>query len=202
MQTNLSIQIIIAHDWGLGSTVVRLDVPFFGQPDPDYCVPACIKMVLEHIKNVYDGKIPRLSISNIATSIRTRKGRGTSFDTIKEINELLSGSEPSVEFFPEFPCEWEEVEEENDNRNPIIAWKWLSDNRGGGTGHSVVVIDVNHDEGIIVYNDPLVGEKNEDVGSFISAWEDENVNRTLIKVRIGMKIQKKIPDYPIKAEEE
>lgn len=108
---------------GLTSAMVKLNVPLFRQPHPEYCVPTCVKMVLEHLRQRYGNKIPRLSISTIAETIGTLVGGGgTTFDDVTRINEKLLPSEPSVEFSPEYPCEWKEIVEENEKRKPIIAW--------------------------------------------------------------------------------
>jgi len=184
-------------------TMVRLDIPLFHQPHPDYCVPACIKMVLDYLRQRYGNKIPRLSISAIAETVLAQtEGGGTSFDDIIRINEKLLTSEPSVEFAPKYPCEWEEIVEENTKGKPIIAWIWLSDNRGHGCGHSVVIFDINVSEGVIYYKDPIHGDIEEDVGQFISKWEHEDVNKTLVKVKVGERVQRKIPEYAMEREEE
>jgi len=199
---NKSILTLFTFALGIMTTMVKLDVPLFRQPHVDYCVPACIKMVLEYLRNIHGDKVPRLSIKTIAKTIRTEVGKGTVFHDITKINEMISSSLPSVDFVVEYPCEWDEIVEENENRKPIIAWIWLSDNRGHGCGHSVVVFDIDRSEGVIYYNDPALGVVQEDIGKFISKWEDENVNSSLIKVRVGEKIQRKLPEYSIEIEKE
>jgi len=186
--------------------MVKLNVPLFRQPHPDYCVPTCLKMILEYLRERYGNKVPRLSISTIAETIETLVGGGgTTFDDVTRINERLLASEPSVEFSPEYPCEWREIVEENEKGKPIIAWIWLSsdrasDNREHGCGHSVVIFDINVSEGVIYYNDPIHGNVDEDIGRFISKWEHEDVNKTLIKVKVGERVQRKIPEYAMEEE--
>jgi len=161
-----------------------------------------MKMVLEHLRNIYGNKIPRLSIKTIAKIVRAEIGGGTVFQDVVRINEALLSAEPSVEFIPEYPCDWKEIVEENEKGKPIIAWVWLSDNRGHGCGHSVVVFEIDRSEGTIYYNDPAHGVIEEDIGKFISKWEHEDVNRSLIKVKVGERIQRKIPEYLKEIEEE
>lgn len=174
--------------------MVRLNVPLFRQSTPHHCVPACYKMVLEHLREAHGEKIPKLSIKKIAQIIRTEIG-GTRWVNLTRINEALLTSFPSVEFVPEYPCDWKEVENENTKGKPIIVWIWLSDDRGLGCGHSVVVFDIDRSEGVVHYNDPARGIIHEDIGTFISKWENENVNKSLIKVKVGERIQRKLPEY-------
>lgn len=184
----------------------KVEVPLFLQPHPDYCVPTCIKMVLESLRNKYGNGIPLLSIKIIAKAIKTIIGEGTSFDFIHEINARLLTSVPSVKFLAKFPCKWDEVIEENNEGKPIIAWIWLSDSRDPtgekGCGHSVVITDIDVSLGEIFYNDPLKGLCKEDIGTFISKWEHEVVNQSLIKVEIEDRAQRYLPEYSEEVEEE
>lgn len=152
-------------------------------------------MVLEYLRSVHGNKIPRLSIKRIAQVVGAVRGKGTVFHDVAKINEELRTAIPSVEFVPGYPCDWKEILEENEKGKPIIAWLWLSDNRGHGCGHSVVIFDVNPSEGSIHYNDPARGVTKEEIGKFISQWEQVDVNRSLIKVKVGEKIQREIVEY-------
>ncbi len=53
-----------------------------------------------------------------------------------------------------------------------------------GTGHSVVITDVDREKGVVTFNDPAVGLRELDVVTFISQWENENVDKTLILLEI------------------
>lgn len=132
--------------------------------------------------------------------MKTTKGSGTAFDDIQRINERLLPCIPSVRFVPEYPCEWEEIMKEYNESKPIIAWMWLSDNRDAtgirGCGHSVVIFDILP-QGLICYNDPIHGVVSEDTGTFISKWEHEDVNRTLVKVKVGDRTQRDMSEYLI-----
>jgi CRISPR/Cas system-associated endoribonuclease Cas2 len=59
----------------------------------------------------------------------------------------------------------------------------------------VVIYDVNESTGEIYYNDPAQKPRCEDVASFISKWEDENVQRSLISVEVEKRKQTKIQEY-------
>jgi hypothetical protein len=45
------------------------------------------------------------------------------------------------------------------------------------------VSGVDRDKHLIYYSDPIFGEKEEDLGSFMSRWE--KLDRVLVKVKIG-----------------
>jgi len=184
----------------------KVEVPLYLQPHIDFCVPTCIKMVLDSLRLAHGEKIPRLSIRTIRKTVRTQEGRGTTFDDIDRINQRLLPSIPSVKFCPEFPCEWSTVGKENREGRPIIAWLWIPDDRDPqrirGCGHSVVITDLDESLGEVFYNDPLKGECKEDTGSFISKWEHEAVNRTLIRVEVGERKQREISEFAVGYEDE
>jgi hypothetical protein len=101
------------------------------------------------------------SIKTIARIVRTEVGRGTSFDDIPRINTRLLPSIPSVRFYAEYPCAWDDIVKENNEGKPIIAWVWLPDSRDPsgerGCGHSVVITDLDLSLGEIYFNDPIRG---------------------------------------------
>jgi len=179
----------------------------FRQPHPDYCVPACIKMVLDYLRQVYgDNEIPNYSISRLAKQMKTdaKSGGQTIIDNIPLVNELLTTRNFNIRFVPIYPCEWKSVLKENENGKPVIAWIWDPDKNDPniGTGHSVVITNVDKENGIIFLNDPARGQISLDVVTFISQWENENVDKTLILLEIekidpNEKLrQKKLPEYP------
>lgn len=97
----------------------KVEVPLFLQPHIDYCVPTSVKMVLESLRLKYGEKVPRLSTKTIARIVRAIPGRGTSFEDITRINARLLPSIPSVKFFAEYPCPWDDIVRENSERNPL-----------------------------------------------------------------------------------
>jgi hypothetical protein len=163
-------------------------------------------MVLESLRQKHGEKVPRLSIKTIARIIKTEAGRGTSFDDITRVNTRLLPSIPSIKFYAEFPCPWDNIIKENGEEKPIIAWVWLPNNRDPtgerGCGHSVVITDLDLSLGEIFYNDPLTGVCREDMGKFISKWEHEEVNRSLVRVEVGERAQRVLGEYSIEFEEE
>jgi hypothetical protein len=184
----------------------RIEVPLFLQPRPDYCVPTCIKMVLESLRLKHGEKVPRLSIKTIARIVKTEVGRGTSFDDIPRVNTRMLPSIPSLKFYAEFPCPWDDIIRENKEEKPIIAWMWLPNSKDPtgerGCGHSVVITDLDLSLGEIYYNDPIKGVCQEDMGKFISKWEHEAVNRSLIRVEVGERAQRDLSEYSIEFEKE
>ena len=170
-----------------------LDVPLEYQEDDFSCVPVCIKMVLEfvRIKNV-GGYIPNMNLEEISKAIGTDE-LGTPLDNIKMINEKLIKAVPSIEFVTKENCSFDEIEEEILKGNPVIAWVKIPH------PHSVVVTGFNKDLLIVYYNDPEVGKRQIEMGKFTSAWN--TMDNILVKVKIGEKIQRIIPEYAEKIEE-
>ena len=64
-----------------------------------------------------------------------------------------------------------------------------------GTGHSVVITDVDPKNGIVTFIDPAMGEKTQDIVTFISQWENENVDKTLILLEFERRKQKLVSEY-------
>jgi hypothetical protein len=188
------------------TSVPKINVPLFRQPHPDYCVPACIKMVIDYLRQVYgDEEIPNLPISKIAKQIKTdtKNGGQTTIDNVPLINNLLNTRNFHIRFSPKYPCDWKTVIQENENGKPVIAWIWNSDknNQAIGTGHSVVITDVDREKGMVAFNDPAIGLRKTDTITFISQWENENVDKTLILLEIDKILptekakQKILPEY-------
>lgn len=66
----------------------------------------------------------------------------------------------------------------------------------------MVITDLDLPLGEIYYNDPLKGSCKEDMGSFISKWEHEEVNRSLVRAEVGERAQREMVEYSEKFEEE
>ncbi len=186
--------------------VPKLNVPIFRQPHPDYCVPACIKMVIDYLRQIYGNEeIPNFLISKIARQIKTdaKNGGQTTLENVVLINELLETRNFHIRFVPKYPCDWKIVIQENENGKPVIAWIWNSDKLDPniGTGHSVVITNVDRDNGIVAFNDPAIGFRTIDIVTFIAQWENENVDKTLILLEIDKILptekskQKILPEY-------
>ncbi len=184
----------------------KIDVPLFRQPHPDYCVPACIKMVIDYLRQVYgDAEIPNYLVSKIARQIKTdaKNGGQTILENVALINDLLSTRNFHIRFISKYPCEWKTVIQENENGKPVIAWVWNADRNDPtiGSGHSVVITDVDRENGTVDFNDPAVGFRKLDIVTFISQWENENVDKTLILLEIDKIMpsekskQKILPEY-------
>jgi len=178
--------------------LVRVDVPFRRQPNGDYCVPTCIWMVNEYLRKKYGEKeIRKLSVKKIAKQILTKLGGGTEFKNISLINKIYTSKKYRITFNPQSPRSWSDIIEENKNQKPLIAWIWLSNDEGTrGVGHSVVICDIDKSRGDIYYNDPAKKPmRREDIASFISKWENENVNCAIITVEVEKRKQTQIPEY-------
>jgi len=119
---------------------------------------------------------------------------GTPLENVDEINKKLQKAVPSVEFITKLNCRFEEIENEISEGRPVIAWVKIP------YPHSIVVTGLNKDLLIIYYNDPELGKKQIEIGKFISAWN--RTDNVLVKVKIGEKIQRIIPEYAEKKEEQ
>lgn len=127
-----------------------------------------------------------MTIDEISRKIGTDE-LGTRLENVEKINEELLKTLPSVEFNAELNCGFDEIENEILGGKPVIAWIKMPHQ------HSVVVTGVDKERLLIYCNDPQIGEREVKMGDFVSAWgENDNV---LIKVKIGEKIQRIIPEY-------
>jgi len=175
----------------------KLEVPLVLplQNDGHSCVPRCIKMIFEYIGNRLGGQAPNLDIDDIAEIIET-KIDGTLPEKVKKLNTNLDvlRSIPSLEFDVDLKTHsFSEIEDEIKANRPVIAWIELSDGIHR-CGHAVVVTGLDREKHLIYFNDPMFGEKQEEIGSFMSRWD--NLDRILIKVKIGKREQRLLDEYP------
>ncbi|MGD0496207.1 MAG: C39 family peptidase [Candidatus Bathyarchaeia archaeon] len=170
-----------------------LEVPVVYQEDDFSCVPACIKMVLEFVRTQNPGAyVPNVETREIGETIGTDE-LGTSLDDVKKINDKLLKTVPSVEFVTEMNCSFFEIEKEILQGKPVIAWIKIP------YSHSVVVTGLDTTLLIVYYNDPQRGKRQMEMGKFISCWGE--VDNTLIKVKVGEKLQRIMPEYVPKTEQ-
>lgn len=174
--------------------MVKLNVPIFGQQRPNYCVPTCVKMVLEYVRKKHGRKIPRLSIKTIARVTKTAID-GTAPKDVERLNEILSRAEPSVEFQARFLGRFPEVIKELDEESPVIAWINVVE-PPDVVLHAVVITGFDSETNIVFFNDPYdKTEKKEEIGVFIKKW---GVYARLVKVLIGKKQQRYINEWATK----
>jgi len=170
-----------------------LDVPLIYQEKDFTCVPVCIKMVLDSIRaQNTNGYIPTMNVEEISMTIGTDE-LGTSLEDVEKINEKLVKAIPSIEFVAEMNRGFDEIEKEILQGKPVIAWIKIP------YAHSVVITGVDKTLLTVYYNDPQRGKKQMDMGKFISCWQE--ADNTLIKVKIGEKIQRIMPEYAEKSEQ-
>ena len=162
-------------------------------------------MVLDYLRQIYGEEIPNLAVSKLAKKMKTdaKHGGQTIIDNVSLINELLRSPNLSIRFVSKYPCDWKTAIRENEKEHPVIAVIWDADRRDPyvGTGHSVVITNIDRENGIVYYNDPARGKTSMDTVTFISQWENENVDKTLILVELkrivhnGKTKQKVLPEY-------
>lgn len=165
-----------------GKLNVPLVLPL--QTDGYSCVPRCIKMIFDYVGANFEGRVPNLDVSDIAEIVET-KADGTLPEKVRNLNDgkHVLKAVPSIEFDVDLkPHSLVEIEKEIDEKRPVIAWVELS-NGVHKCAHAVVVSGLDRDKHLIYYNDPIFGEKEEEIGSFMSRWE--KLDRILIKVKIG-----------------
>lgn len=155
------------------------------------CTPCCIKMILDFVRLTFKGFVPNMSVEEISRAIGTDE-LGTPLENVEKINEKLLKTLPSVEFKAEINCSFSELENEILNGRPVVAWVKTPHS------HSIVVTGIDKGALIVYCNDPEVGRRTWEMGPFVSAW-NENFN-ILIKVKIGEKVQRIIPEYAEKSE--
>jgi ABC-type bacteriocin/lantibiotic exporter with double-glycine peptidase domain len=164
----------------------RLDVPLEHQDDDFSCTPICMKMVLEYVKNKFSEGFPDLDISKISEVLKTSADLGgTTFENIKNINEVFRKTRPSLEFIVGLNHKLEDIKKEISNNRPVIAWVMMRD-PNGDYPHSIVITDIDEDKLLIYYNDPVYGKENISIREFMDMWDGNS--RVLIRIRIGEKV--------------
>ena len=177
--------------------MVKLDVPMFGQPIFYYCVPACIKMVVEYVRREHGTKIPRLKISTIARIVKTTID-GTAPKDVENMNEALARSVPSVEFKTQFLGRFPEIVRELNEKRPVIVWINCVD-PPDTVWHAIVVTGFDPEHNKIFYNEPDGAiENEEEVGIFINKM---GVQGKMVKVLIGKIIDRHIDEWHPRNEE-
>jgi len=175
--------------------MIKLKVPLVHplQEDGYSCVPRCIKMIFMYISNCLEGVAPDLDIDDIAEIMETRID-GTLPENVRNLNTNLKvlRAIPSLEFDVGLMHSFSEIEEEIRANRPVIVWVELSEGIHRCT-HAIVITGVDKEKHLIYYNDPIFGEKEEEIGTFMSKWE--SVDRLLIKVKIGKREQRLLDEY-------
>lgn len=168
-----------------------MDIRWFGQPRQNYCVPACLKMVLEYARERNGPGIPLLSIKTIARAVKT-EFEGTAPKDVENLNRLLYRSKPSVKFKAEFMSRFPTIERELREYRPVIVWMNSVD-PPDIVWHAVVVSGFLPENNRVLLRDPENKElKNLEAGVFVSKW---GLQARLIKVIIGEKEQTHIVDW-------
>jgi len=118
------------------------------------------------------------------TSVMNSKIDGTHLRDVANINDLLTASNPSVEFIPEFQYhQLADIKKELVAGLPVAAWIVTNDGSNDYL-HSVVITGMNEEQKTISYNDPTYGEEKTITQSkFLSIWETPGAR--MIKVKIG-----------------
>ena len=172
---------------------MSLPVPYVSQGDDgNFCVPACLKMILDYLGKATGNPSLSFSLKQIARIIHT-KSDGTDFDDVVDINKRLERVVPSVEFeVNPRPYNFKDIEHELANQRPVIAWLYISD-ANGGCCHSAVVTGYDRINQKIMINDPLRGQLSMAVGDFMDEWQ--KTSQTLIRLKLGTRIQRRMTEF-------
>jgi len=143
-------------------------------------------MVLEYVKNRFSEGFPDLDIPKISEILKTSADLGgTTFENIKNINEVFRKTRPSLEFVVGLNHKLEDIKKEISNNRPVIAWVMMPD-PNGDYPHSIVITDIDEDKLLIYYNDPVYGKENVFIREFMDMWDGNS--RVLIRIKIGEKV--------------
>ena len=180
----------------LTEKIPPLNVPFVSQPNEYTCVPACLKMVLDYVRQVLHEtapEMPNFETGEIAKIVGTLHN-GTTLPNVLKINRALRRSIPSVEFSVDFnPHDFTEIVEELRVSRPVMPWLLR---REGERAYEHVVVVTGYDpvEQLVAVNDPQGGIPSAiGVTEFMDQWE--GADRILIKLKVNQKIQRLITDW-------
>lgn len=147
----------------------KLDVPLWGQPQKNYCVPTCIKMILEFLRQEHGQDVPHLKLSSIARIVKTQWD-GTAPKNVELMNSYFEGK-LSVRFKAKALMRFPDLKKELDEHRPVIVWLNLAKQPEDTLWHAVVVTSFDPLTNYFTYNDPWDGkEKQEEVGRFMQKW--------------------------------
>ncbi|MGD0204211.1 MAG: C39 family peptidase [Candidatus Bathyarchaeia archaeon] len=169
--------------------MTELNVPLWGQPTRNYCVPTCLKMLLEFLRQKYGDAIPKLSISQIARIVNTQWD-GTAPEDVENINKYFE-AKLCIYFKAEYMRRFPEIQKELDEERPVITWV-NSQKPPDKLWHAIVVrgFDESH---FVIFNDPWdCKRKTEEVGVFISKWGTE---AKMVKLLISKEKQSSLYEY-------
>ena len=167
----------------------ELNVPLWGQPARNYCVPACIKMLLEFLRKNYGEAIPQLSISQIARIVNTQWD-GTAPRDIEKINKYFE-AKLCINFKAEYMRRFPDIKSELNEERPVITWI-NSQKPPDKLWHAVVVRGFD-ELNFVIFNDPWdCKRKTEEVGIFISKWGTE---AKMVRLLISKEKQSNLYEY-------
>lgn len=166
----------------------ELNVPLWGQPSRNYCVPTCLKMIVEFLRLTYGDAIPKLSIRQIARIVRI-EWDGTAPKDVERINEYFE-AKLCIEFKALYMQRFPEIQKELSEDRPVITWI-NSQKPPDKIWHAVVVR--GFEPNFVIFNDPWdCKRKTEEVGSFINKWGTE---AKMVKLYISKDKQSYIYEY-------
>jgi len=150
-------------------------------------------MVMDYLKNALSINVSNLTIDEIAKIVETKED-GTLIDDVEKMNsnKKILQAVPSIEFKVKYSCKFSEIENEINAERPVIVYLYVREDHRGFV-HSVVITGLDKENNLIFYNDPIFGEVQEDIGTFISMWEE--VDSLMIKVEKGKREQRKMSEY-------
>jgi len=149
----------------------KLSIPFFKQPTPGYCHPACVKMIIDYAIDLLRVKQKRLRIGKIAEELGAHYLAGTPPGGIERVNLLLADSIPNIQFKSQLSGRFEDLKKEIDEGRPVIAWIEIVGKDGDTIRHAVVINGYDPEKKEIYYVDPEMTaenhEKTAEIGDFI-----------------------------------
>ena len=160
---------------------IHLNVPDYRQTKNYTCVPSCCKMMFDYLNQVkLTVPEPDLDEEQIADIMNTTIS-GTRFSEVENINQVMTTSNPSVEFVAEFkPHTLDDIRIELQKGLPIATWI----NTGSVNYlHSIVITGIDDTNKTISYNDPIYGKESMTQSEFMTKWEKGQA--LMIKAEIG-----------------
>jgi len=168
----------------------ELNVPIWGQPVRNYCVPACLKMLLEYLREKYGEAIPKLSISQISRIVNTQWD-GTAPKDVENINKYFE-AKLCIDFKAEYMRRFPEIQRELKEERPVITW--INSQKPPDILWHAVVVRGFDELNFVIFNDPWdCKRKAEEVGVFISKWGTE---AKMVRLLISKEKQSNLDEYP------
>ncbi len=165
----------------------NLDVPTrFQNPDKAECVPHCLNLCLEYLKEEYDYEIPEKTKDDLKNILETDEESGTEFGKIDNLREKLKQERSEILVKKATKADditFKHIIKKIDDGFPVIIFANLGilyEEETTKSFHALIIKGYQEEKGRdIIYFDSLKGEQKENQFKINRAWS-KNLDKLTI----------------------